>query len=61
MRIAIAGAGIGGLTLAALASQAGHEIVLVGKASAFGEVGAGIQISPNGARILAAIGCRPLR
>ncbi len=59
MRIAIAGAGIGGMTLAALASRAGHEVILLEKASAFGEVGAGIQISPNGSRILSEIGLGP--
>ena len=56
MRVAIAGAGIGGVTLAALLAQFGHEVQVVEKAAAFGEVGAGIQISPNGARVLAEIG-----
>ena len=55
LRVAIAGAGIGGMTLAALLGGSGHEVILVEKATAFGEVGAGIQISPNGARVLAAI------
>lgn len=56
MRVVVVGAGIGGMTLAALLQRTGHEVVLVERASAFGEVGAGIQISPNGARILAEIG-----
>ena len=46
MRIAIAGAGIGGLTLAALLHRGGHDVALVEKARVFGAVGAGIQISP---------------
>ncbi len=56
MRIVIVGAGIGGMTLAALLDRTEHEVTLIEKASAFGEVGAGIQISPNGARVLAEIG-----
>ena len=56
MKVAIAGAGIGGLTLAALLHRAGHDVEMVEKAGAFGEIGAGIQISPNGTRILEAIG-----
>lgn len=56
MRVVIVGAGIGGLTAAALLHQRGHNVELLEKASAFGEVGAGIQISPNGARVLAEIG-----
>lgn len=55
MRVVICGAGIGGLTLAALLHRAGHDVELVEKAGAFGDIGAGIQISPNGSRILAAI------
>lgn len=58
MRIAIAGAGIGGLTLAALLHKQGHEVELVEKAREFGDVGAGIQISPNGSRVLAHLGLR---
>ncbi len=52
MRVAIAGAGIGGLSLAALLSRAGHEVELVEKANSIGDVGAGIQISPNGSRVI---------
>ncbi len=56
MRVAIAGAGIGGLTAAVSLARAGHHVVLVERAAALGEVGAGIQISPNGARVLAGLG-----
>jgi salicylate hydroxylase len=56
VRVAIAGAGIGGLTLAASLARSGHEVELLEQASAFGEVGAGIQISPNAVRVLAALG-----
>jgi salicylate hydroxylase len=56
MRVAVAGAGIGGLTLAVALARSGHEAVVVEKSAAFGDVGAGIQISPNAARVLAALG-----
>ena len=56
MRVAIAGAGIGGMTLAALLARTGHEVVLIEKASAFGEVGAGIQLSSNATRVLSVLG-----
>ncbi len=70
MKILVVGAGIGGLTAAGLLHQRGHDVELIEKASAFGEVGAGIQVSPNGGRIiaelgladeLAAVGTRPER
>lgn len=56
MRVVLVGAGIGGLTAAGLLRQAGHEVVLVEKASEFGQVGAGIQIAPNASRVIAALG-----
>lgn len=56
MRVAIAGAGIGGMTLAALLDRSGHDVVLVEQSAGFAEVGAGIQISPNGTRVLGSIG-----
>ncbi|MEM7092742.1 MAG: FAD-dependent monooxygenase [Actinomycetota bacterium] len=56
MRVAIVGAGIGGLTLAALLDRDGHEVVLVEQARVLGEVGAGIQVSPNATRVLHHLG-----
>ncbi len=53
MRVVIVGAGIGGLTAAALLGRAGHDVVVVERARALGEVGAGIQISPNASRVFA--------
>ncbi|TVQ56498.1 MAG: salicylate 1-monooxygenase [Rhodobacteraceae bacterium] len=55
-RIAIAGAGLAGLYAAAALARRGVEVVVVERAAALGEAGAGIQISPNGARLLARIG-----
>ena len=55
-RIAIAGAGIGGLTAALALLQRGFQVDVYEQASVFGEVGAGIQLSANGTRCLFALG-----
>jgi salicylate hydroxylase len=54
--IAIIGGGIGGLTAAASLLQAGLDVDVFEKASALGEVGAGINIGPNASRILHRLG-----
>jgi salicylate hydroxylase len=51
-RIAIAGAGIAGLTTALALLQQGFEVDVFEQASQMGELGAGLQISPNGSRVL---------
>ena len=56
MKIIISGAGIGGLTAALCAQQAGHEIVLLEQAAALEEVGAGIQIPPNAMKVFRKLG-----
>lgn len=56
MRVVIVGAGIGGLAAAALLSRGGHRVTVVEAARELGEVGAGIQMSPNGTRILNRLG-----
>ena len=55
-RIAIAGAGIGGLTTALALLQQGFEVEVYEQAAQLGEVGAGLQIAPNGTRVLQALG-----
>lgn len=50
--IVIAGAGIGGLTSALSFARAGHAVHVYEQASALGEVGAGIQLSPNAMKVL---------
>jgi salicylate hydroxylase len=55
-RIAIAGAGIGGLTTALALLQQGFEVDVFEQATQLGELGAGLQISPNGSRVLLALG-----
>lgn len=52
MRIAIAGAGIGGLTAAIALGRAGHQVTVFEQASGLSEIGAGVQLSPNATRVL---------
>ncbi len=56
LNVTIAGAGIGGLAAATALARAGHRVVVGERASEIGEVGAGIQISPNGMAVVRAIG-----
>lgn len=56
LTITVAGAGIGGLAAATALAQSGHSVVVAERAPEIGEVGAGIQISPNGMAVLKAIG-----
>lgn len=56
MRIAIVGAGISGLTVAAALTAAGLECEVFEQAPRFAEVGAGIQLAPNSARVLHRLG-----
>lgn len=57
-RIAIIGGGIGGLTAANALSQLGMEADVYEQADALSEVGAGIQLGPNGVRVLYALGLK---
>src|SRR5213079_1376126 len=56
MRILIVGAGIGGLTAALALLRDGHEVHVYEQAPALAELGAGVQISASGARVLFALG-----
>jgi salicylate hydroxylase len=59
MKVLIAGGGIGGITAALCCVDAGLDVELFERSPAFGEVGAGIQISPNGMKVLERLGLRP--
>jgi salicylate hydroxylase len=56
MRILIVGAGIGGLTVALALLRDGHEVGVYEQAPRLAELGAGVQISANGSRVLFALG-----
>lgn len=56
--IGIVGAGIGGLAAAIALAQKGARITVYEQAEALAEVGAGLQISPNGVAVLEALGLR---
>jgi salicylate hydroxylase len=56
LRIAVAGAGIGGLTTALALLAKGIEVEVFEQASQLAEVGAGLQISPNGVKVLQSLG-----
>ena len=58
-RVLIAGGGIGGLTAALCLARAGFDAVVFEQAPEFGEIGAGIQLSPNGSRVLHRLGLGP--
>lgn len=56
LRILIAGAGIGGLASALALLRRGFAVEIYEKAETLGEVGAGVQISPNAMRVLVDLG-----
>jgi salicylate hydroxylase len=59
MRIAIVGGGIGGLSAALHLLQSGFDVQVYEQAPRIGEIGAGIQISPNASRLLIRLGLKP--
>ena len=56
LRIAVAGGGPAGLATALALARTGARVRLYERAPQLGEVGAGLQISPNGARALRGLG-----
>lgn len=52
----IVGGGIGGLAAALAAARRGHRVLVLERAPRFAELGAGIQIAPNGIHALARLG-----
>lgn len=56
LKIAVIGGGIGGTAAACALAQRGADVTLYEQAPAFGEVGAGLQVSANGQAVLRALG-----
>jgi salicylate hydroxylase/6-hydroxynicotinate 3-monooxygenase len=56
LSIAVVGAGMGGLAVAATLRQAGFDVDVYEQASRFGRIGAGIQMMPNSMKVLRGIG-----
>ncbi len=59
MRVAVIGGGIGGLSAALHFLQAGIDVQVYEQSPRIGEIGAGIQISPNASRLLIRLGLKP--
>ena len=55
-RVTVVGAGIAGLAVARALALRGAEVTVLEQADAIREVGAGLQVSPNGACVLRALG-----
>ncbi len=56
LKFTVAGGGVAGLAVGAALAQRGHVVRVAERAPKIREVGAGIQISPNGVRVLNALG-----
>src|SRR6478735_7315623 len=56
LSIAVVGAGMGGLAIAATLNRAGFEVQVYEQASRFARIGAGIQMMPNSMKVLRGIG-----
>ena len=56
MKALVVGGGIGGLTAALCLHHAGIDVEIHERAAALTEVGAGIQVSPNGMKVLTRLG-----
>src|SRR3954471_19814707 len=56
MRVAVAGAGLGGLAAAVALHRAGHDVAVRERAAELRETGAGIGLMPNGVLALDALG-----
>ncbi len=52
LHIVIVGCGLGGLAAAFSLGHAGHRVTVLESAPAIGEIGAGIQVTPNLSRLL---------
>ena len=56
MRVAVVGAGLGGVAAAVGLHRAGHEVTLFERGAELREAGTGIVVMPNGLRALDGLG-----
>ena len=56
LKVTVLGAGIAGLAVARALALRGAAVTVVEQAAAIAEVGAGLQVSPNGAAVLRGLG-----
>ena len=56
LNVGIIGGGIGGLTLAILMRNSGHEVKVFERSKSISAYGAGVQLSPNGVKVLRQLG-----
>jgi len=56
LKVGIVGGGIGGVALARALRLRGIDAYVFERAGAFGEIGAGVQMTPNAAKVLRALG-----
>jgi len=56
LSVAVVGAGMGGLAVAATLRRAGIDVAVYEQAARFGRIGAGIQMMPNSMKVLRGIG-----
>ena len=56
IRVTVIGAGIGGLAVAQLLRAKGAQVTVLEQAEQISEVGAGLQVTPNGVAVLRAMG-----